>query len=121
LNKSKDEINMHRLNKAMHEELDFKAFMASEKPNFSEWDVVGLYFQDLKKVKEISLKTGKSIAEVYRIIRRHGAEPNRLITNHENVRLFANANLPVKNIAELTGYTPRNIRYILGRQDTSGR
>ena len=93
--------------------------------NFKEWfshldttplsdsDIVNLYFHDPNmKVKEISLKSGKSIGEVYRILHKYGS-PNRQITNHETVISYDQAGFPIKKIAEFSGYTPRNIRYIL--------
>jgi hypothetical protein len=102
----------------MHpEDFSFRRFVSTEKPKFSEWEVVKMYFNDETKVKEIAEKSGLSIAEIYRTIRRYGVGPNRLITNHNNVHLFAHAGLPVRNIAELTGYTPRNVRYILNNQE----
>ena len=80
----------------------------------TDWEVASLYFGSSKlTVQEISRKTGVSVAEIYRILERSGSKPNRQITNHHNVRLFSH--LPVPQIAELTGYTPRNVRYILSK------
>jgi len=95
--------------------------------NFKEWlanldaplaplddlEVANMYFHNTGlKVREIAEKSRRSVAEVYRILHRFGT-PNRQITNHENVISFASAGFPIKKIAEFTGYTPRNIRYIL--------
>jgi len=57
--------------------------------------------------------TNRSVAEIYRIIQKNGGSPNRQVTNHENVRMFAKSGLATKHIADLTGYTPRNVRHIL--------
>jgi len=99
-----------------------------ENLNFKEWaeyfdtfdkhketEVINLYFQTKMQIKEISQKTNISVGEIYRILHKHG-KPNRKSTNHENVLFFANSNLPINKIAELTGYSARNIRYILRKK-----
>lgn len=95
--------------------LSFKEWLSDiEEPKpVSEFEVVNMYYNNHGlKVKEIALKSNRSVAEVYRILHKHGT-PNRQITNHDYVKSFAQAGLPVSKIAEFTGYTPRNIRYIL--------
>lgn len=85
--------------------------------SLSDLEVANIYFHNPGiKVREIAEKANKSIAEVYRILHRFGT-PNRQLPNHENVISFASAGFPIKKIAEFTGYTPRNIRYILKKSE----
>lgn len=90
----------------------FKEFFYHNTNGYTNNEVVAIYNSD-KKIKEISQLTGKSIGEIYRILHDYNIKPNRLKTNHHNVLDFANAGYEIPQIAEFTGYTPRNIRYIL--------
>ena len=92
----------------------FKEFFNAQDGYSSEYDVVSLYLST-RKVSEIAAITGKSVAEVYRILHRHNIAPNRVRPNHQGVADFASSGLSVTQIAELTGYTPRNVRYILAK------
>jgi len=96
-------------------DFSFKDFL-TELKQYSEFEVANMYFGDPgMKVRDIALKTGKSVAEVYRILHKHG-RPNRQVTNHHNVLALAeNPFFNVSTIAQMTGYTPRNVRYILKR------
>lgn len=102
----------------MMENLNFKEWM--EYPNDSkentETEVLNLYFHSNLKIQEISSKTNVSIGEIYRILHKSG-KPNRKNTNHDNVLLFHTSKVPIKKIAEFTGYSPRNVRYILARKN----
>lgn len=90
-------------------DMNFKTFLPN---SLTEVEIANLYFHSpYNKVKDIAKNTGKSVAEVYRIIHKYG-KPNRQVTNHENVVQFFDAGLSIPQIAELTGYTPRNVRYI---------
>jgi len=83
---------------------------------YSDQDVVNLYLNSPdKQIREISKTTGKSIGEIYRILKGNFITPNRLAINHDSVRSFAETGLSVSQIADLTGYTPRNVRYILSK------
>lgn len=90
----------------------FKEFFYAQDGYSSEHDVVSLYLST-RKVMEIATMTNRSVAEVYRILHRHNITPNRVRPNHQGVFDFASSGLSVGQIAELTGYTPRNVRYIL--------
>lgn len=94
----------------------FKEFLVNENEAFSDSEIYALYADPYSpiKVKEISLLTGKSIGEIYRAIYQYGI-PNRQKTKHHLVQGYANQGVPVKNIAELTGYSERGIRNILKR------
>lgn len=79
----------------------------------ADWKVINLYNQPVQPtIKEISYKTNRSIGEIYRIIHRYGS-PNRTKSNQHNVLTYHNLGLQIDEIAKLTGYTTRNVRYIL--------
>ena len=84
---------------------------------FWDGEVIGLYLHrpDIK-VAELARSTGKSQAEVYRILHANGVEPNRLKNNHTFVNELADKGWSVSDIARNTGYTERNVRYILAKQ-----
>lgn len=76
--------------------------------------VVMMYLKNPKlKIKEIAENSNKSIGEIYRILKSNEIEPNRLKTNHKKVENLAKLGWGLKEIAEFTGYTVRNIRNIL--------
>ena len=81
---------------------------------YSDMEVANLYYSQYPgtKVKEIAVVTGRSVGELYRILHQYGS-PNRLKQNYQSVLSFADSGMNVNRIAELTGYTPRNVRYIL--------
>ncbi len=81
----------------------------------TDFDVLRSYFTGTK-VSEISNFSKKSSGEIYRILKNHGVSPNRLKANHQYVMNFSDAGLTIPQIAELTGYTQRNVRYILSNK-----
>lgn len=91
----------------------FREFV--EYPYYTEQEVVNLYLNSQVSLQEISKRTSKSIGEIYRILQRNFVEPNRLRTNHKSVLEFFDAGLSIDQIAQLTGYTTRNVRYILSK------
>ncbi len=92
---------------------NFKEFFFQE---CSNPELVNLYMHSPdRKIKEIAELTGKSIGEIYRILHNYNITPNRLKTNHNNVIEFYNHGMTIQQIAEFTGYTPRNVRYILSK------
>ena len=102
------------------ENINFREFFsltdAEPTYQYSDAEIANLYFHNNgMKVRELAQMTGKSVGEMYRILHRHG-QPNRRITNHNNVLAFADANLPVSKIADLTGYTSRHVRNILNNK-----
>jgi hypothetical protein len=101
------------------EKLNFREFLLHKpiRPQMSDWEVVNLYFGSPNtKISEISKKSGKSVAEIYRILYNSGSRPNRQITNHHNVLLFADSGLPTGDISKLTGYTERHVRRLLNKK-----
>lgn len=102
----------------MMENLNFKEWMEypiSSKES-KETEILNLYFHSNLKIQEISNKTDVSVGEIYRILHKTG-KPNRKNTNHDNVLLYHKSNVPIKKIAEFTGYTARNVRHILARKN----
>ena len=97
----------------------FKEFFKHCEQGYTDDEVIAIYLHNSnRKITEISSITGKSIGEIYRILHNNGVVPNRLKTNHNNVIEFAQSGLSVSQIAELTGYSIRNVRYILSKLTT---
>jgi transposase len=82
----------------------------------SDMEVANLYFHNRTKVREIAATTGKSIGEIYRIIRRFGNEPNRMRTDQANVIALADAGLSAKAISDFTDFSARHVRNLLNSQ-----
>jgi len=99
------------------ENMGFREFIEDELSGYkyNETEVANLYFQRQMTVREISQKTGCSIGEIYRLIKRYG-EPNRRNSNHGTVISLSDSGIPNKNIADITGYTPRHVRNILNQR-----
>ncbi len=88
--------------------------MHNFKEFFSDSEVIGLYLNraDLK-ISEISNQSGKSQGEIYRILHTNGIKPNRLKTGHDAIYQLADRGWNNAEIANMTGYSERNIRYVL--------
>jgi hypothetical protein len=93
----------------------FKEFLLNgvPKPQFSTVEIAGMYFQNPRlSTEEICEKTGLTRRKLYDIVHQYGT-PNRTMTNHHTVISMANQGMNVKEIANSTHYTPRNVRYIM--------
>lgn len=94
----------------------FIEFLTHKDNDYSDQELVSLYMHAPEKtIKELASITGKSIGDIYRILHSYDVIPNRLKTNHKNVVEFYNNGMSIPQIAELTGYTTRNVRYILSK------
>lgn len=94
----------------MDNSLNFREFYLNKQ---TDSEIINLYYQHPDvSIREISARSGRSIGEIYRIVHKFGS-PNRFHSNKHNVLAFAGSGLPVPRIAELTGYSSRNVRYIL--------
>lgn len=100
----------------LDEKLDFRGFVTGESQvaPCEDWQLVQLYHQHPElKVRELAQKTGRSIGEVYRTLRRTGGYPNRQVSDHDTVKLYATTGLGEKDIASHTNYSRRHVRRIL--------
>lgn len=87
-----------------------------------EGGIINLYLNNPQmKISEIAQQSGKSEGEIYRILHANDISPNRLKVNHQKVYSLAHLGWDVRDIAELTGYTPRNVRYILAKNISEGK
>ena len=97
----------------------FKEFLVS---NFTDGEIIQSYLNNPKMpVSEIARNYQKTEAEVYRILHANDVSPNRLRANHQKVSNLASLGWGISEIAEFTGYTPRNVRYILAKIVTENR
>lgn len=70
------------------------------------------------KISEMASHFGLSASEIYRVLHANDISPNRLKVNHQKVQNLAGLGWDIREIARLTGYTPRNVRYILAKNIT---
>jgi len=103
--------------------MNFRKFVEANESHavFTDDDVVSMYFDGYarRSIKEIAAITGYSTGEIYRTLSRHHFRANRNRLNHHNVLSLASQGFSPNKIAEFTGYTPRNVRYILRNQQLS--
>jgi uncharacterized protein YvpB len=91
----------------------FKDWLINEENSEnSKFDILKLYFQQNKTIKEISEETGNSIGNIYRTIHNFSG-PNRTKINHHAVFSLADSGFNYNTISDLSGYTLRHIRNIL--------
>lgn len=83
--------------------------------NTADHAVIDTYLNTRKKISEIAEDFGKSQAEIYRILHSNDISPNRNRVNHQKVHSLFNLGWKNNEIAEFTGYTSRNIRYIINK------
>lgn len=96
--------------------MHFREWLKTLKPSQTEAEVVSNYLHNTHTpVNELIRQSGKSTGDFYRLLRANGIG-NRHRSNHENVHSFAKTGLTTNQIADYTGYSPRNIRYILKKQ-----
>lgn len=92
----------------------FKEFLTT---NESDNEIIHLYLNNPKlSVAKIAQLHEKSEAEVYRILHANNINPNRLRAYHQKVHQLAHLGWGIQEIAQMTGYTSRNIRYILSKE-----
>lgn len=91
----------------------FKTFIDS---NPVDAQIIHLYLNrnDIS-VGEIARIFERSEADIYRILHANDITPNRLKVNHQKVKNLSQLGWDIQEIARLTGYTPRNVRYILAK------
>ena len=81
---------------------------------FSEIEVAKLYQQNPNiRVTDLSRLTGRNVNELYRIFKKYSVPASRINTNKHLVISYAEQGYAINSIAELTGYTPRNVYFIL--------
>jgi hypothetical protein len=96
------------------EKLQFREFVEHPPHSIADWELVNLYHSNpALTVRELAIKTNKSIGEVYRTLRRAGGYPNRQRVSHESVKLYDAAGLPRRENAMMNSYSHRHIRRIL--------
>jgi predicted DNA-binding transcriptional regulator AlpA len=85
----------------------------------TEHEVMNLYYDRNHKIADISDLTGVSAAGIYRILQKHSIQPGRMKTdllNYETIWQYSSMGLPAKKIAELTGYSVRQVYNIIEKK-----
>ncbi len=96
----------------------FKLFVEADR--HLEHEVLNMYLSGNHKVAEISELTGLSTGSVYRILQRHEVSPQRRAARpgqYESVYNFADSGLGARRIAELSGYSLRQVYNILAARE----
>ena len=97
----------------------FKEFLTV---NGTDGEIIQTYLNQPKlPVSELARRHQKTESEIYRILHANDISPNRLKVGHQKVHNLANLGWGIHAIAEFTGYTPRNVRYILAKPITEGQ
>lgn len=94
----------------------FQADVANRDSELTDDDIIMLYQSGATTVRDICKKCDKSIGDVYRILKKRNFHPNRRNTKHDNVCSLSDSGFSIQAIADLTGYSPRNVRYILSKK-----
>lgn len=87
----------------------------------AEQEIIGLYQSPARyRLQDIAERTGFSPAGVYRVLHKYGVEPHRRCErgDYEQVYSYRDAGLGAKRIAELTGYSSRQVYHILSSRPT---
>lgn len=90
--------------------MNFKEFILIE--DTSNLDIASMYFNGNESIRSLSSKTGKSIADIYRIVHNFG-KPNRVNKKHDIVNSLHSAGMSKSSISDFTGYTKRHITNII--------
>lgn len=95
----------------------FKEFVINTEKQYANSEIFAIYNNPYStmKVRDISLVTGKSIGEIYRIVHEYG-QTNRQNRNKHLVFNYFDNGMNVKSIAELTGYSEGGVRRILRQE-----
>jgi hypothetical protein len=91
--------------------MNFKEFILNE-DNISNLDIASMYFNGKESIRNLSAITGKSIAEIYRIVHNFG-KPNRINKKHDIVQSLHSSGMSNSSISDFTGYTKRHVSNIL--------
>lgn len=92
--------------------MNFKEFILKENQELSNLDIASMYFNKKGSVRSLAAETGKSVAEIYRIIHAYG-KPNRVNKRHDTVMNLAASGMDPAAISAFTGYSPRHISNII--------
>jgi hypothetical protein len=97
--------------------MNFREFILNEENYASNLDIASMYFNGGDSIRSLSVKTGKSIAEIYRIVHNFG-KPNRISKKHDIVKSLHSSGMGKSSISDFTGYTKRHVSNIL-KNDTN--
>lgn len=92
--------------------MNFKEFIIKEEGDFNNLEIASMYYNGNGSVRALASKTGRSVAEIYRIIHSYG-KPNRMKNQHGTVLNLASSGMHPRTISQFTGYTPRHVNNII--------
>lgn len=88
----------------------------------TEHDIINMYQDSGRyRVSDISDLTGISPAGIYRVLRKYQMDPHRKpdLSHYEQIYQYRSSGVPVRRIAELTGYSRRQVYNIINQQPLS--
>lgn len=94
----------------------FRAFLNESIDIGQEHEILGMYKDNYRwPIRQISERTGVSVAGIYRVLEKYGIRPHRRQRDdaHGLVVQYHQTGLPVQRISELTGYSKRQCYSIL--------
>ena len=98
----------------------FKRYLLSEAVDLNtEHEVLNMYYDRHNyKISDICDATGISTAGIYRILQKHSVEPGRrkADTHYETIYHYYDSGFAAKKIAELTGYSLRQVYNIIEKR-----
>lgn len=96
--------------------MNFKEFIIKEESQISNLDIASMYFGGGDSIRSLAGKTGKSVAEIYRIVHSYG-KPNRVNKKHDVVKSLHSSGMGFGTISDFTGYSKRHVSNII-KNDT---
>lgn len=84
-----------------------------------EYEIINMYKDKHRwKIKQISEISGISVAGIYRVLEKYGINPHRRNLNdtHAIVGQYYLSGTPINKISELTGYSRRQVYYIIANE-----
>lgn len=97
--------------------MNFKEFIIKEENESSNLDIASMYFSGEDSIRSLAGKTGKSVAEIYRIVHSYG-KPNRVNKKHDVVNSLFSSGMGLGSISNFTGYSKRHVSNIIKNNGT---
>lgn len=96
-------------------DLNFRFFIEGSNGELSDVEIAHAYMDSRNSVRSISAQTGKSVPEIYRILKKLGVSPNRRKRDQtEAVIGLHRYGFSKSQIKSFTGHSLKKINRILG-------
>lgn len=85
------------------------------KESSSENEVLFLYNND-KNLEKIKKETGRSVGDIYRILKKNQISPNRLKKKHGLIKYFSDSGYDISDIARNVGMSNQSVKNAMKKQ-----